>query len=205
MVPTDGETADSEVRTASRLIKCRAILVALQFVIPLVAPVFEVGKKEVRGQAGVLAELVVRAHGSTPAQPLVTVLALRDLVVIRGRGSVRVDVGIGFDIVDATAVVIVTRIRLGVPGVVMRHAAPQEDLDNRLGFDGAGGWHDGAGGLRRRRGVRTERVLFSSMDLIMSEGIVARLIWRTFDSGDGTVTPSIVRLVRRGSSPRTWM
>ena len=49
--------------------------------------------------------------------------------------------------------VVVARVRLRVPGVVVRHAAPQEDLDDRLGLDGAGRRRDGAGGLRRWRGV----------------------------------------------------
>ena len=54
------------------------------------------------------------------------------------------------------AVVIVTGIRLGVPGVVVGHATPQEDLDDRLGADDARRGRDEIRGLRGLTGVRAQ-------------------------------------------------
>ena len=45
-------------------------------------------------------------------------------------------------------------------------------------------------------------VLLISTASTMSAGIASNLIWRTPDSGDATLMPSIVVLVRRGSVPR---
>ena len=47
-------------------------------------------------------------------------------------------------------------------------------------------------------------VLLISTDSTMSAGIASNLIWRTPPSGEGTLMPSMVVLVRRGSVPRTW-
>ena len=46
-------------------------------------------------------------------------------------------------------------------------------------------------------------VLLISTDSTMSAGMASNLIWRTLPSGEGTLTPSMVVLVRRGSVPRT--
>ncbi len=47
-------------------------------------------------------------------------------------------------------------------------------------------------------------VLLISTDSTMSAGMASNLSWRTPDSGEGTLMPSMVVLVRRGSVPRTW-
>ena len=47
------------------------------------------------------------------------------------------------------------------------------------------------------------RVLLISTDSTMSAGMASSLIWRTPDSGEGTLMPLMVTLVSRGSVPRT--
>ncbi len=47
-------------------------------------------------------------------------------------------------------------------------------------------------------------VLLISIDSTRSDASVSSLICRTPVSGDGTLTPSIVRLLSRGSVPRIW-
>ena len=79
----------------------------------------------------------------------------RELVgLLRQFGKQRAELNaghVGGDRLGEIAHVLVARVRLGVPRVVVRHAAPQEDLDHRLGLD-LGRCFDRLWGSRRALG-----------------------------------------------------
>jgi hypothetical protein len=84
---------------------------------PLVAPVLEVGEDEVSGQAGVIVELVIGAHGAAPAQALVAILAHIDGVVIRRGAAIGVQVRLRLNVVVSAPVVIVAGARDHAPAL----------------------------------------------------------------------------------------
>ena len=110
MIAIEIQGADGEIRPPQGFIVTWG-LIRVDFVIPLVAPVLEIRQHEMQRNRGMLAHLVIQRARSAPAQPVIAVLAQRNLVEIRYGGSIRVEDRVGLNVVNAATVVVI----LGTP------------------------------------------------------------------------------------------
>src|SRR6266513_2071836 len=90
-------------------IECRHRRIVVQTVDPAIAEILEIGVKATNVNAGAFGELVVRATGEPPARAMVTILALVDRIEpARAARKVGCLVGDRFDVIDATAVPVIS-------------------------------------------------------------------------------------------------